>query len=109
MAREALSDLLNENKNNNLSIESINKCVCQYFKITLTELNSKSRERRYSEPRQIAMYLSRKYTKKTLPEIAAAFGGKDHSTVIHAIKKIEKEIHSSAALKKYIEDIQQML
>lgn len=109
MAREALSDLLNENKNNNLSIESINKCVCQYFKISLAELNSKSRERKYSEPRQIAMYLTRKYTKKTLPEIAAAFGGKDHSTVIHAIRKIEKEIHSSATLKKYLEDIQQML
>jgi chromosomal replication initiator protein len=109
MAREALSDLLNENKNNNLSIESINKCVCQYFKISLAELNSKSRERKYSEPRQIAMYLSRKYTKKTLPEIAMAFGGKDHSTVIHAIKKIEKELHSSPTLKKYVEDIQQML
>jgi chromosomal replication initiator protein len=109
MAREALSDLLNENKNNNLSIESINKCVCQYFKISLVELNSKSRERKYSEPRQIAMWLSRKYTKKTLPEIALAFGGKDHSTVIHAIKKIEKEIHNSPTLKKYVEDIQQML
>lgn len=109
MAREALSDMLNENKNNNLSIESINKCVCQYFKISLAELNSKSRERKYSEPRQIAMFLSRKYTKKTLPEIAMAFGGKDHSTVIHAIKKIEKELHSSPTLKKYVEDIQQML
>lgn len=109
MARDALSDILKENKNNNLSIESINKCVCQYFKISLAELNSKSRERKYSEPRQIAMYLTRKYTKKTLPEIAMAFGGKDHSTVIHAIKKIEKEIHSSPALKKYVEDIQQML
>jgi chromosomal replication initiator protein len=109
MAREALSDLLNEKKNNNLSIESINKCVCQYFKISLSELNSKSRERKYSEPRQIAMFLSRKYTKKTLPEIAMAYGGKDHSTVIHAIKKIEKEIHHSPTLKKYVEDIQQML
>lgn len=109
MAREALADLLNENKGNNLSIESINKCVCQYFKISLAELNSKSRERKYSEPRQIAMYLMRKYTKKTLPEIAAAFGGKDHSTVIHAIRKIEKEIHISPTLKKYLEDIQQML
>lgn len=109
MAREALADLLNEGKNNNLSIESINKCVCQYFKITLTELNSKSRERKYSEPRQIAMYLTRKYTKKTLPEIAMAFGGKDHSTVIHAIKKIEKELQQSPTLKKYMEDIQQML
>lgn len=109
MAREALADLLNEGKNSNLSIESINKCVCQYFKITLSELNSKSRERKYSEPRQIAMYLTRKYTKKTLPEIAMAFGGKDHSTVIHAIKKIEKELHQSPTLKKYVEDIQQML
>jgi len=109
MAREALADLLNEGKNNNLSIESINKCVCQYFKITLTELNSKSRERKYSEPRQIAMYLTRKYTKKTLPEIAMAFGGKDHSTVIHAIKKIERELHQSPTVKKYVEDIQQML
>jgi chromosomal replication initiator protein len=109
MAREALADLLNEGKNNNLSIESINKCVCQYFKITLAELNSRSRERKYSEPRQIAMYLTRKYTKKTLPDIAMAFGGKDHSTVIHAIKKIEREIHSSPTLKKYVEDIQQML
>jgi chromosomal replication initiator protein len=109
MAREALSDLLNEGKNNNLSIESINKCVCQYFKITAAELNSKSRERKYSEPRQIAMYLTRKYTKKTLPDIAMAFGGKDHSTVIHAIKKIEREIHTSPTLKKYVEDIQQML
>jgi chromosomal replication initiator protein len=109
MAREALSDLLNENKNNNLSIESINKCVCQYFKISLMELNSKSRERKYSEPRQIAMWFSRKYTQKTLPEIAMAFGGKDHTTVIHAIKKIEKEIHNSPTLRKYVEDIQQML
>lgn len=109
MARDALSDLLNESKNNNLSIESINRCVCQYFKITLAELNSKSRERKYSEPRQIAMYLTRKYTKKTLPEIALSFGGKDHTTVIHAIKKIEKEIHDSPTVKKYLEDIQQML
>lgn len=109
MARDALSDLLAENKNNNLSIESINKSVCQYFKMSLAELNSKSRERKYSEPRQIAMWLSRKYTKKTLPEIAAAFGGKDHSTVIHAIKKIEKELITSPTLKKYVEDIQQML
>lgn len=109
MAREALADLLKENKNNNLSIESINKCVCQYFKLSLAELNSKSRERKYSEPRQIAMFLSRRYTKKTLPEIAMAFGGKDHSTVIHAIRKIEKDILTSPALKKYVEDIQQML
>jgi chromosomal replication initiator protein len=109
LAREALSGIIAENKSSNLSIESINRCVCQYFKLTMMELSSKSRERKYSEPRQIAMYLARKYTKKTLPEIAAAYGGKDHSTVIHAIKKIEKEISSSTTVKKYLEDIQQLL
>ncbi len=110
MAKEALADLFIDNRaNNNLSIESINKCVCQYFKINSAELNSKSRARKYSEPRQIAMYLCRKYAKRTFPEIAAAFGGKDHTTVMYAINKIEREIHTSPTLKKYVEDIQQML
>jgi chromosomal replication initiator protein len=109
MARDALSDLLAENKNNNLSIETIVKSVCQYFKISLAELNSTSRERKFAEPRQIAMWLCRKYTKKTHQDIAAVFGGRDHSTVMHAIKKIEKEIATSPTLKKYVEDIQQML
>ena len=75
----------------------------------LSELMSKSRERKYSEPRQIAMYLMRKYTKRTLPDIAQAFGGKDHSTVIHAIRKINKEILQNPTVKKYVEEIQQML
>lgn len=109
MAKEALSGLLNDNRTNTFSIEMINKCVCQYFKINMSELNSKSRARKYSEPRQIAMYLSRKYTGKTFPEIAQAYGGKDHSTVIHAIRKIERDMTSSLSLKKQIEDIQQML
>ena len=55
------------------------------------------------------MYLSRKYTKKTLHEIAAAFGGKDHSSVIHAVRKIEKELILNLAIKKSLEDIHQML
>jgi chromosomal replication initiator protein len=110
MAKEALADLFSDNRSNTtLSIDSINKCVCQYFKINSAELNSKSRARKYSEPRQIAMYLCRKYAKRTFPEIAAAFGGKDHTTVMYAINKIEREIHTSPTLKKYVEDIQQML
>lgn len=109
MAREALADLLQENKVSHLTIDAINRCVSQYFKISITELNSKSRARKYAEPRQIAMYLCRRYTKKTLPEIASAFGGKDHSTVIHAVNKIEKSLVSSTVLKKQVDDIQQML
>ena len=109
MAKEALADLFQENRSNNVSIETINKCVCQYFKISATELNSKSRARKFSEPRQIAMYLTKKYTKKTLQEIAQAFGGKDHSTVIHAIQKIEGAITANSSLKKHVEDIQILL
>ncbi len=109
MARESLADLFQENRSNNVSIETINKCVCQYFKISASELNSKSRARKYSEPRQIAMYLSKKYTKKTLQEIAQAFGGKDHSTVIHAIQKIEGAINANSSLKKHVDDIQILL
>lgn len=109
MAREALSDILNDNRNNHLTMESIHKCVSQYFRISASELNSDSRARKFAEPRQIAMYLSRKYAKKTFPEIASYFGGKDHSTVVHAIKKIETNIHTSPSLKKQIEEIQQLL
>jgi chromosomal replication initiator protein len=109
MAKESLADLFQENRSNNVSIETINKCVCQYFKISAVELNSKSRARKFSEPRQIAMYLTKKYTKKTLQEIAQAFGGKDHSTVIHAIQKIEGAITANSTLKKHVDDIQILL
>ncbi len=109
MAKESLADLFNENRSNTVSIEVINKAVCQYFRISAAELNSKSRARKYSGPRQIAMYLSRKYTGKTFPEIAQAFGGKDHSTVIHAVEKIDKAIGASTAVKKQVDEIQMLL
>ena len=109
MAREALSDMFNNNRSDAVSVNTIKQSVAQYFKITMTELDSKSRARRFSEPRQIAMYLSRKYANKTYPEIASLFGGKDHSTVIHAIKKIEKHVAANTQLKRQLDDIQQLL
>ncbi|NUM88927.1 MAG: chromosomal replication initiator protein DnaA [Bdellovibrionales bacterium] len=109
MAKESLSDLFNENRSNAVSIETINKAVCQYFKISAAELNSKSRARKYSGPRQIAMFLCRKYTGKTFPEIALSFGGKDHSTVMHAVEKIDNALASGTPIKKQVEEIQMLL
>jgi chromosomal replication initiator protein len=109
MAREALSDMFSSNRGDAVNISTIKQYVSQYFKISLAELDSQSRARKFAEPRQIAMYLSRKYANKTYPEIALLFGGKDHSTVIHAIRKIEKSMTISPQMKRQIEDLQQML
>ena len=109
MAREALSDMFSSNRGDAVNISTIKQYVSQYFKISLAELDSQSRARKFAEPRQIAMYLSRKYANKTYPEIALLFGGKDHSTVIHAIRKIEKGVGVNPQLKRQIEDLQQML
>lgn len=109
MAREALADMFSSTRHDAVSVSAIKQSVTQYFKITLNELDSVSRARKFSEPRQIAMYLTRKYANKTYPEIASLFGGKDHSTVIHAIRKIESGISTNPQLKRQVEDIQQML
>lgn len=109
MAREALADILKENKGHNITLDSIVRSVSQRFQISIADLNSKSRKKKHAEPRQIAMYLCRKYTKKTYQDIASAFGGKDHTTVIHAIDKIEKNLITDPMLRKSLEDIQQLL
>jgi len=89
MAKDALSDLF-ANDDKFISIESIQKIVCKNFSIKLSDLKSKNRSRAVSFPRQIAMYLARKITNQSLPKIAECFGGKDHTTVMHACEKIEK-------------------
>lgn len=109
MAREALSDMFSNSRSDAVNVSAIKQSVAQYFKITLAELDSPSRARRFAEPRQIAMFLTRKYANKTYPEIASVFGGKDHSTVIHAIRKVEKGISSNSQMRRQVEDIQQML
>ncbi len=109
MASEALNDMFSAGKGDAVNVDTIKQFVSQYFKITLSEMESKSRARKFAEPRQIAMFLTRKYANKTYPEIASLFGGKDHSTVIHAIRKIEKNMTTSTVLKKQVGEIQQLL
>lgn len=87
-AKEALKDILIA-QSRQISIENIQKTVAEYYHIKLVDLLSKKRTRNLTRPRQIAMSLARELTSMSLPEIGKAFGGKDHSTVIHACKTIE--------------------
>lgn len=77
-----------------VTIENIQKTTAEYFKIRLADLNSKTRERSIARPRQIAMALSKELTNHSLPEIAELFGGRDHTTVLHASRKIKELIQS---------------
>ncbi len=86
-AREALKDLL-VLQDKLISIENIQKTVAEYYKMRVSELISKRRNRSIARPRQIAMALSKELTNHSLPEIGDAFGGRDHTTVIHACRKI---------------------
>lgn len=97
-----LEDII-EKKPQIISIDSIQKNVAKYFNVPQIELKSKKRNRSILLPRHIAMYLCRRLTKISLPDIGRDFGGKDHTTVIHACSKIEKEIKRDENLKKIIE------
>ena len=108
MAKAAFADSLMGAEDNHINLENITKSVSQYFKISIDDLYSKSREKRIAEPRQIAMYLCRKYTGKSLQEIAASFA-RDHTTVMHAVSKLELNLQENSPLKKRVEEIQQLL
>jgi chromosomal replication initiator protein len=88
MARETLKDLL-EDKSRAVTVDAIQKLVANYFNIKVVDLKTKSNSRNVSFPRQVAMYLCKHLTDQSLPSIGQIFGGKHHSTVIHAIRKVE--------------------
>jgi chromosomal replication initiator protein len=105
LARKVLNDFFEE-RERSVSIEEIQRRVASFFNIKVSDLKSKTRAKVYSEPRQIAMYLSRKYTLKSFPEIGIAFGGKDHTTVLHATRKIEKQLKSNSEIKNSLMKIE---
>ena len=88
-AKEALRDLLAVQARL-VSIENIQKTVAEYFKIRVADLLSKSRSRSVARPRQVAMALAKELTNHSLPEIGDAFGGRDHTTVLHGCRRIEE-------------------
>lgn len=88
-AKETLRDILAA-QDKRVTIESIQKSVCEYYKVRITDLLSSKRSRSIARPRQIAMALAKELTKHSLPEIGSAFGGRDHTTVLHATRKIKE-------------------
>ncbi len=104
-ANEALKDFINKNIYSENSIQNIQKAVASYYKITVEDLKGKKRSARIALPRQIAMYLSRMLTDETFPRIGLEFGGRDHSTVIHACDKIENDQKMDKQLEFEIKEI----
>ena len=100
LAAEALSDLNQGSSSHELTIQEIQNKVAKYYHVTVSELRGKKRVKTIVIPRQIAMYLSRELTDASLPKIGQDFGGKDHTTVIHAYDKITKAVKKDSAIKK---------
>ena len=107
-AESWLSDFFRENERI-ISIDTIKKVVAEKFNIKISEIESSSRRRDFARPRQIAMYLSKKMTTRSFPEIGRKFGKRDHSTVMHAVKAIETLSLKDKELNRYIEDISSLL
>ncbi|MEW6676883.1 MAG: chromosomal replication initiator protein DnaA [Pseudomonadota bacterium] len=99
VAKEALKDLLAV-QNRQVSIENIQKTVADYYKIKVADMFSKKRTRNLARPRQMAMYLARELTDLSFPEIGQSFGGRDHTTVLHACGKIEELKASDQGLRR---------
>ena len=108
VAKQVLKDMVKETIKT-ISVDMVQKEVVVYFNITMPDLKTKKRNKNVVLPRQIAMYLSRKLTTHSLPEIGAAFGGKDHTTVLHAYKKIEKAVMIDQEIKKHIDNLNAIL
>lgn len=109
LAADALKSLKPATRKNELSILLIQEEVCKYYHLQLKDLKGKKRVKSIVVPRQIAMYLSREMTDNSLPKIGAEFGGKDHTTVIHAHEKIQQLTETDPTIQKEIEDIKNML
>jgi chromosomal replication initiator protein len=108
LAREALRDLLSI-QNRQISVENIQKTVADYYKIKVADMYSKKRPASIARPRQIAMYLAKELTQKSLPEIGELFGGRDHTTVLHAVRKIGGERQQMTELNQQLHVLEQTL
>ncbi len=94
---------------NTINVAFIQEIVSKYFKLTLADLNSKKRNRSIAYPRQIAMYLSRELTSASLPRIGSKFGGRDHTTVMHAYDKIKKQCAENSKTAEIITELRQQI
>jgi chromosomal replication initiator protein len=108
VARTALKDLLSI-QNRQISVENIQKSVADFYSIKVADMYSKKRPANIARPRQIAMFMAKELTQKSLPEIGELFGGRDHTTVLHAVRKITEERSHDSQLNHEIHVIEQTL
>jgi chromosomal replication initiator protein len=108
LVREALKDLLSFNRGQ-ISVEFIQKTVADFYKMKVADMYSKRRPANIALPRQIAMYLAKDLTQKSLPEIGELFGGRDHTTVLHAVRKITELRQHRQELNHQIHVLEQTL
>lgn len=108
LAKQILKDMV-RHSNNQISIESIQNHVCEYFGIDPNKVREKTRKQEIVEARQIAMYLSKKFTESSLKTIGLHFGGRDHSTVIHAINTIEGRLSTSPKYRRILSELEQKI
>jgi chromosomal replication initiator protein len=108
LARDALKDLLSI-QNRQISVENIQKTVADYYKIKVADMYSKKRPASIARPRQIAMFIAKELTQKSLPEIGELFGGRDHTTVLHAVRKIGAERQVNTELNQQLHVLEQTL
>ncbi len=109
LVNEALANIFPTGKTREVTMELIQEVVASYFKLRLDDLHGKKRTRNLALPRQIAMYLCRELTNNSLPQIGTSFGGRDHTTVIHACDKIGKERQEDSKLDRTIEQLMQRI
>jgi len=105
LVQEALKDILPAHKSKEISIELIQQAIADHFHIKMEDFRAKKRTRSIAYPRQIAMYLARELTDASLPKIGEEFGGRDHTTVLHAYEKISQERNQDENLNRLITDI----
>jgi chromosomal replication initiator protein len=108
LTREALRDLL-VFQERQVTIQNIQKMVAEYYKMRVSDLHSRQRTRRVVRPRQIAMALAKELTSMSLPEIGDAFGGRDHTTVLHARRKVEELVRNDSKIKEDYLNLQRLL
>jgi chromosomal replication initiator protein len=108
LTKEVLRNTL-KGSQREITVENIQKTICDYFNIRIGDLKAKRRTQNIALPRQVAMYLCRKYTENSFPSIGDKFGGRDHSTVIHASKTIERKIKEDPHMQKTVEKLERNL
>ncbi|MOA07143.1 Chromosomal replication initiator protein DnaA [compost metagenome] len=108
LAKQMLKNFI-KHSTKEISMEYIQKLVCEYFEIPLEMVKSKTRKREIVQARQISMYLAKNHTKASLKTIGQFYGGRDHSTVIYACQTVEDLIDTDKKFKNWVQDIQKKL